>query len=376
MTRSLNIIALAVAYLAIVALFVGAAAGQTTQPIPNGADLSALRLLPNTTYLVAKGGSVTASKQLLLLVDGVTIDGNGGNLTTEVAGTLFNVLRAKRFTIQNFGVKDATGKWTGGIAGHPETVVLTIASDGCAVKNCRSTDGLLKFACTTTGGVNFNCLNNDIGVCGSVPVFICTDNSTVAGNYFHGSWGEYCLRYVANSDNHGNPIYVNGSLVRPQVANVYGNTFDNRGNLHGKPAIGFRAVDRVSCWGNTIYGYVRAGEPIPADGSAGSVTRDGRCAMFSLHANHFVMVGTVSSAETNAVQVMGGVTGAINLNTFEPQADVYSPIAVATNNAVTVSGNIQQFTAGQRQQPIIAPTSDPASVHNAGGNTIVIVPAK
>lgn len=356
------------------------AMGQATQPLTpakalipvvNGTDLATLKLLPNTTYLCAKGGTFYAGKQLLIVANSVTIDINGGTLKLENAhgdwthGTIFNVLHASGFHLTN----------AANIVGGPEAVLLTVSGDHCAVDKCKSTNGLLKFAITATGGTNFNCIDNDIGITGSVSVFICTDRSIITGCNFRGSVGEYCVRYVADSDNKGNAIYVNGVLQRPQNATLSLCTIDNRGNSYGKQCVGFRAVDYVTCWGNTIYGSVRMGEPVPADGSAGKVTPTARCNFMAFHTNAFPMSATPAGV-TNAVTVQGGVTGSVSLVTFQPPADTYSPVAVASNNSIVVNSCTQQFLAGQKIQPLIAPTSDKASYHDAGGNKVVVAPGK
>lgn len=371
MTRSeIYPLAVLIAFLAIALELVRAASGaSTTQPVPNGTDIAKLKLVAGTTYLVAKAAKVTGSTQLFIApgLDNITIDGNGGTLTTEFAGTLLNI-KARNFTLQNFALID----------GGPETILATIGGDWCTIQNSKTADGMLKFACTVTGGTEFHCYGNHIGICGSVPVFVCTSGSHGSGNYFAGSWGEYCWRGSADTDKNGNAIYapiiingavqkdkngvpLKGELVRPIGADWSNNTFDNRCNLKGKPAIGWRGIDNVNFWDNTIYGYTRGGEPIPPDGSAGTVTRNGRCNFFLFHGNHFIMTGTASSAPTNAVQIMGGVTGSIYTNTFDGPADIDSPIAVATNNAVTIPPNAQLFAPGQKVQPLIAPTSDKSS---------------
>jgi hypothetical protein len=321
--------------------------GAATVPVLNGSDLATImeHATPNTTYQLERNGSVSASKEILLSSgqDGITVDGNGGSLTTEVKGTLFNV-RTGKFTLCNFG-KDAAGNLTktSGLAGHPETILVTSAGQQTTITNNVVQDGFMKFAFTETGNDGLVVSNNNVGQTASVTVYICTSNSTITGNTFAGSWAEYVLRYSPDTDNRGNPIYVNNVLQRPSRAIISANRIVNH-NSKGKQAIGFRAVDEVDCFGNTIDGVVRVGEPIPATG-AGKVTPDARCAFFSLHGNTFLDSMSVSSPATvtNTVQVYGGATGAITGNTFKATADIDPPLAIATNNAITVSGNVQQF---------------------------------
>lgn len=334
-------------------------AAPTTQPVHTGQDISAriASAQPDTTFLLDPHAAVTCHSTVLVIAPGVTIDG-GSTGTLEASPskgnhTVFDI-KAANFTFKNFAKIAATEDDTA------NTELFRIEAPYATISHNTTVEGLLKFVETAKGGDYCRIDTNHIGKTGSLPVFGVTSHCIVCFNTFDGSYGEYALRWVADSDNRGFPIYDKaGCLVRATDLKVYGNIIVDHNSL-GKQAVGFRAVDGVDCYGNIIDGSIRIGEPAPA-GSL--LVAQSRCLNCAIHNNTFRNAfGAPSTAWVPAIAVMGGSTGRISANTFQSTATHISPIAIASGNQIIIGAdNVQQASPGQALKPLVAPTSDARS---------------
>lgn len=334
------------------ALFIAATSFGATviETVPPGTDIGKMTLKANTCYNCA--GAVTQSAGITL-PSGTCFNGQfTGTLTISPSVSLaFNCIYPQS-GVMNFKL----------ITGSTGTVLISAGSkggaDGCFFTHNTTADGWNLCFQTVGGAPNFNFADNTIGVCNNYAVYVVDDNFTCTFNTFRGSLGQYIIRLTNNG----------GTTPGPTGARIVGNTLDQRINKFGKQAFGARMANNWAFAENIIYGSTRIGE---VDATNTTQWCDG----FSFTNNTFMETATESSPATNAIAVLSGSTGNISGNTFQPAADTVSPIAIAANNAITVTGNIQQMTTGQTLMPLMPSSSVPASYHSKD-NTVVVVPAK
>ena len=336
-------------------------------PVHNGQDIAAIlaSAQPGTVLQVEPSAAITCHATVLIAAAHVTVDGSAPGASLDVipskkVNTVFNV-RAANFTLKGFSK----------ITGTAETTLVIVAAPYAAVQGNTSAAGLLKFVETETGGDYCQITANHIGKTGSVSVFGVTSHCTVCGNAFEGSYGEYVLRWVADTNAQGFPIYgPDGALVRAIDLKVIGNTLIDH-NDFGKQCMGLRAIDGAEVEGNIFDGAIRLGEPAPAGSTPAAA---GRCHNLLLTKNTFRNAyGMPPSAPTTAIQACGGCTGVITANTFEPTACAISPVAVAAGNSLAVTANLLQIAPGGKAVSCVAPSSV-AGTFSESGN-LVQVPA-
>lgn len=318
------------------------------QPVPANADIGKLPLKANTTYYCP--GAVTMSAGIIL-PQGSSFDGrNTGTLTiAKTVGLAFNCI---------YPDSGVTGFKL--ITGGTSTVLISCGSkggaNGCYFTHNTTADGWNLCFQTVGGGTGFNFSDNIIGVCNNYPVY-CVDDGLICNyNTFGGSIGQYIIRLTNNG----------GTTPGPKNATIVGNILDQRVNKFGKQAVGMRMASHWVCSANTFYGSARIGE-------VDATTDIQWCDGFTFTNNIFVLSANgTGSAPTNAIAVLSGSTGNIAGNVFQPQANLVSPIAISSMNAVTVTENVQQLTAAQKPMPLIPSSSDPKSYHAAGNTTAIV----